>query len=124
MVLQTVHPCLALVDVALQRLGFGEFDLLILNHRVVAPVGFSELGLQRGPLGRVHLGGDGILKLDNFGIHIGDIRAQTFQLRHRHLAIVQRFDKVDLDLGLLLFKHSQLPFEQLHNRIRLGDQIL
>ena len=124
LVLQAVHPGLALLDIALERLALGELDLFVLHHGVVARIQIGQLGLELGSRRRVGFVGDLVFECNDVGVHGLNVAAQALQFAHGKLALVQCFGEVGLDLHFLLFQNGKLAFEQLGDHVGFGNQIL
>ena len=124
LILQRIYPGLALLDIALKRLALGELDLFLLCQFVIARVRSGQFGFQLGARGGVQFIGNRIFQLDDVGVHRLKVTANCFQFGHRQFAFIQRLCQVAFDLGFLVFEHAQLAFEQLHNHVGFGDQIL
>ena len=124
LILQRIDPGLALLDVPLQRLRLRQLNLLFLHQPVVLGVEGGKLRLQLGPRRRVLLDRNLVLQLDQLGVHAGDLGAHRFQRKDGFFAFGQRAGKVVLHPGLLHIQQIQLPLQQLHDHVRLRDQVL
>ena len=121
LVLQTVDPGLALLDIALKRLALGKLDLLLLHHFVIGLVEVGQFSLKLSARRRVLLDRDLVLQRDDLRVHRQDLRPQALQFAHGHFPLIQRFGEVGFNLRLLFIQDRQLPLEQLGDHVRLGD---